>query len=232
MEQNVAMRSIRSYVRREGRLTKAQARVLDEPNPYLVELSPKIQPQSLFSKDGTITLEIGFGNGDSLLQMAIEQPERLFIGIEVHRPGVGSLLLNCEKSELDNLRLFNADAHHVLNALEDHSLDCIQIFFPDPWHKKRHNKRRLINKTLLDLLAKKLKFGGICHIVTDWQAYAEVIAELLAEHSQFEPVMEALNASVIAQRPATKYERRGLRHGHDITEFVFAQRSGGGADGL
>lgn len=222
MEQLETKRNIRSYVRREGRMTKAQSRAVNaQANPYLIELTSPTDPSQLFRQTGPIVLEIGFGMGEALLAMVQQQPQENFIGVEVHRPGVGSFLLNRAKLELENVRVICADVHHVLTALRPASLDRLQIFFPDPWHKKRHHKRRLIQAEFLSLCAKGLKPHGIIHIATDWQPYAEVIEAVLESHHAFERVDDDYHQQVIAKRAPTKYEQRGLRRGHRISEFVY-----------
>jgi len=209
-------RDIKSYVLREGRITPGQKRALKE---HWSEFGLDIEDgllDSPFPKTQEMVLEIGFGMGDSLFEMASLYADQNFIGVEVHRPGVGHLLQLAAEMELKNLRVFRADSKDVLNqCVLDHSLDKVQIFFPDPWHKKKHNKRRLINNDFVDLLAEKLKHGGVLHIATDWAPYAEVILE----------VMQNWTTCKIPDRAETKYERRGLRLDHEVFDFAFENSS-------
>jgi len=221
MAEIIHKRSIRSYVKREGRLTRGQARALSDDQSKLLSLAPSIQPSTLFEYPGPIVIEIGFGMGEALLAMAQQQPTVNFIGIEVHRPGVGAFLLNCEKHAVENVRVFNEDVNHVLAACPEHSIDRVQIFFPDPWHKKRHHKRRLIQAKFLTQMARVLKPQGICHIATDWAPYADVIQETLNQHPDFQLSDQDCRMRHLSARPATKYEARGIRHGHGIQEFVY-----------
>lgn len=214
------VRRVRSYVRREGRMTPAQIRALDS---YWSQwgLDPDDSAGDLFAAFGENhcpnVLEIGFGMGDSLFQMACENPDRRFIGIEPHRPGVGHLLQLIHKGGIDNLRLVCGDALDVIeNHLAEQSVDCVQVFFPDPWHKKRHHKRRLINRSFVDLLAPKLREGGILHLATDWENYAESMCEAVMYSGKLTPCSPPA-------RPETKYERRGVRLGHTITDLAFAR---------
>ncbi len=218
-------RTIRSFVKREGRLTAGQQKALDELWPQLgIDFSPQpINSQQLFGRDAELVLEIGFGNGESLWQMAQAQPEKDFIGIEVHRPGVGHLLQKIEQSGITNLRLICHDAVDVLKEqIADNSLDRVQLFFPDPWHKKKHHKRRIVQPDFAMLIAQKLKPGGIFHLATDWQHYAEHMLEVLnncptlsnlSEHNDFVPRP--------AERPLTKFEQRGQRLGHGVWDLFF-----------
>lgn len=169
-----------------------------------------------------ITLEIGFGDGESLAAMAAAAPERDFVGIEVHRPGIGHLLLRLEQLELTNLRVLRADAMAVLNdALPAACLDRVQLFFPDPWPKKRHHKRRLIQPAFLDLAARKLIAGGELCIATDWAGYAEHIDEALAGCDRLQLVLtREHDGSAPIGRPTTRFERRGLGKGHRIRDWL------------
>jgi len=170
-----SLRKIQSFVKRSGRLSKAQVIGLYElwPN-YGVSLSDnQISFVELFLNSHDVTLEVGFGNGDSLLEMAIQQPKQNFLGIEVYEAGIGRLINEANKHQLSNLKIIKEDAVEVLqNHIPDHSLSKFQLFFPDPWHKKRHHKRRIIQTSFLDILTKKLKIDGIVHIAPDWEVYA------------------------------------------------------------
>ena len=196
---------IKSFVRREGRLTAGQKRALNELWPqYGIELPEgQINFNDYFPQQGPLTLEIGFGNGQSLLAMAQDNPQTNFVGIEVHRPGVGSLLKAIAEQQITNLRLICTDAVEVLQQhVADNSIDCIQIFFPDPWPKKRHHKRRLIQDEFVNLLTKKLKRNGELRLATDWQDYAEQMVSVLSKaQCNFAPHKQ--------QRQQTKFEKRG-----------------------
>ena len=217
-------RRIRSYVRREGRLTPAQQVAIDtlwptfglqlDQLPAFSDWFPRIQP---------ITLEIGFGNGASLAQMAEAEPERNFIGIEVHRPGVGHLLKQIDERQLDNIRLFNCDAVDVLKqAIPDRSLNTVQLFFPDPWHKKRHHKRRLVQLGFMELVRAKLEAGGVFHAATDWQDYAEgMMAVLEACKGLRNEAGPGAYSPRPQSRPLTKFEQRGVKLGHGVWDLRF-----------
>ena len=188
MSNEKPLRKIQSFVRRSGRLSKAQAIGLNElwddyginPNGKLLNFN------KLFLSPNSVTVEVGFGNGDSLLEMAIQNPKLNFLGIEVYEPGVGRLINEASKNKLTNLKIIKEDAVEVLNNnIPDDSISHFQLFFPDPWHKKRHHKRRIVQTSFLDLLTKKLKNNGIVHIATDWENYAEHIMETLESHSHF-----------------------------------------------
>ncbi len=176
-------RKIRSFVRREGRLTKGQQRALDELYPvYGIKLEghQPIDFGSLFGNDHPVHVEIGFGNGQALTHMAAEHPEQNYLGIEVHRPGVGNALLQVEQQDLKNVRVIYEDAVEVLtDHIPENSLSAVYIFFADPWHKKRHHKRRLIQVNFVETLLTKLKQKGLLHFATDWQDYAEHMLEVV-----------------------------------------------------
>jgi len=213
-------RRIRSFVRREGRLTPAQQRALDTlwPRYGLAPNSP-LRPQAVYARSAPLILEIGFGNGESLIQMATAHPQFNYLGIEVHRPGVGHLLLELEKRGLDNVRVYCADAVEVLETAVGAGLcQRINIFFPDPWPKKRHHKRRLIQPAFVAHLAEKLQPGGILHLATDWPDYARHMRAAVATCTRFTPIDAA---ALIPPRPQTKYERRGRRLGHLVTDLAY-----------
>jgi tRNA (guanine-N7-)-methyltransferase len=210
-------RPVRSFVRREGRITPAQTQALEKLWPIY-----GIDSDQIISISENTILEIGFGMGQSLLIQAEQNPDKNYIGIEVHRPGIGSLLLNIEKQNIKNLKIFNKDAVEVLNQnIPEYSLDAIQIFFPDPWHKKRHHKRRLIQPEFLKLVHQKLKPNGLLHIATDWENYMEHILEVLNNSGLFTKVEEA------HQRPTTKFETRGIKLGHGVWDLLFRSQKGG-----
>lgn len=217
---------IRSFVRREGRLTSGQERALAEYLPLwgLSFPAPTYDLPALFGRVAPITLEIGFGMGDALIQMADREREHDFIGIEVHRPGVGKCLMGCEELQLTNVRVCIADAVEVLTQnIPDESLDRIHIYFPDPWHKKRHHKRRLIQGEFVKLLVKKLKPHGHLHLATDWQDYAEHMLATCQAEPELENTCETY-APRPETRPLTKFERRGHRLGHGVWDLIFQKR--------
>ncbi len=219
------MRRIRSFVRREGRLTKGQERALTQLWPVMgVEFSGQmLDLATLFGREAPVVLEIGFGMGASLVEMAKAAPEKNFIGIEVHRPGVGACLTSAEEAGVTNLRLFCHDAVEVLEQMiPDQSIDTLQLFFPDPWHKSRHHKRRIVQAPFVQMLRPKLKLGGLFHMATDWQNYAEQMLEVMSVAEGF------TNTSAFGDyvprpdaRPLTKFEQRGHRLGHGVWDLVF-----------
>lgn len=221
----IGLRRIRSFVRREGRLTKGQQRALAELFPhYGIKLQQgELDLDVLFGRRAFRILEIGFGNGASLAKMAMEHPEKDYLGIEVHRPGVGNLLLQIEKRRLNNIRVSNDDAVEVFEQqIPDVSLDAVYLFFPDPWHKKKHHKRRIVQPRFVRLLRRKLKTGGIFHMATDWENYAEHMLEVMTKVEGFENV--AGEGEYIARpeyRPLTKFEQRGHRLGHEVWDLIF-----------
>ena len=214
-------------MRREGRLTKAQRRALECLLPdYGLENEPAPWNFSkIFGRDARRVLEIGFGNGDNLLALAQAHPEQDFIGIEVHRPGVGYLLNRLAAAGVGNVRLICEDAREVLErCMPDCSLDLVLLYFPDPWPKKRHHKRRLVQTDFVALLARKLKGGGLFRVATDWPDYARHIAKLLHENAEFAAVpLESPDPGALG-RSLTRFEQRGLRLGHDVSELCFRRR--------
>jgi tRNA (guanine-N7-)-methyltransferase len=217
---------VRSYVVRAGRITPAQQRALEELWPhYGVDFEGgSLDPPALFGRDAPCTLEIGFGNGDNLLARAAAEPERDFLGVEVHRPGVGHLLLGAAQAQLSNLRVIVHDAVPVMQHLPAGALEEVQVLFPDPWPKKRHHKRRLLQPAFIARLAAALRAGGRLHVVTDWQPYAEQIAaDLLICETLMSPGQLPQRAA--SSRLATRFERRGTRLGHGIHEFLYVRRS-------
>ena len=222
------LRTIRSFVRREGRLTTAQQRALETLwRVYGIEFSDNfLDLASIFGRSAPITLEIGFGNGTSLTQMAAASPEQNFIGIEVHRPGVGNLLQQLEHENLNNVRVICHDAVEVLqHMIPPGVLDRIQIFFPDPWPKKKHHKRRLIQPGFVNLLASCIKSNGVLHLATDWENYAEQMLEVLTASADFINTAAANNYLPRPDfRPQTKFEQRGQRLGHGVWDLIFQRQ--------
>ncbi len=227
MSEQPKHRPIRSFVRREGRITPAQARGLDDLWPQYGLNLPQtpLDLSSLFQSDHPKVLEIGCGMGEGLLHMAENQPQWDFIGIEVHRPGVGALLNGLEEKQLTNVRIFCHDALEVLrDAIPDASLDRVLLFFPDPWPKKRHHKRRIVQPAFLELLAKKLKPGGVFHMATDWENYAQNVLALLNETPGFvNHCFEKGYSERPDYRPMTRFERRGIRLGHGVWDILFTR---------
>lgn len=224
-------RGIRSYVKRGGRLTTGQARALQELGPcYLLAHDPAISDLADHLKKtvdlhgkppAKIFLEIGFGMGETTAHMASLLPHDLIIGCEVHEPGVGALLKLMKALQLDNIRIIAHDAVQVLrDMIAPDSLDGIRVFFPDPWHKKRHHKRRLIQPDFVHELSQRLKPGACLHLATDWLPYAEHMLEVLRCESLLENTAPAY-APRPACRPLTKFELRGLKRGHEVRDLVF-----------
>ena len=218
-------RKIKSFVLRQGRMTVGQQRGWDEcwDRWGLTLEHGRLDLIETFGCSSPVIFEIGYGMGLSLVAMAKAAADHNFIGVEVHRPGVGSLLNEAHNQELTNIRTYNDDAVEVLQqCIPDNTLSRVQIFFPDPWHKKRHNKRRLIQPTFIELLRPKLIKGGVIHLATDWENYAEQMMEVMTAAQGF------INLSGNGQysqrpeyRPLTKFEQRGQRLGHGVWDLLF-----------
>jgi tRNA (guanine-N7-)-methyltransferase len=223
-EASNSQRRIRSFVLRQGRLTKGQERALEEAWPQFgIEYQEALLDlnQTFDRAESKKVLEIGFGMGDATAKIAQTLPDSDFLAVEVHTPGVGSLLKLMQEGDIHNIRIIQHDAVEVLqNMLPDQSLDGAHIFFPDPWHKKRHHKRRLIQAEFVKLLCSKLKVGAYIHVATDWQEYAEWVLEVLKAEPQLQNT--ALDfAEKPAYRPLTKFENRGIKLGHGVWDLVF-----------
>ena len=220
------LRRIRSFVRREGRLTDAQSAAIATGWPqWGVDFAAAMADwDAIFGRKAPRYLEIGFGMGGATAEIARNHPGNDYIGIEVHRPGVGNLLKLIEQDALTNLRLMSHDAVDVVNQMiAPGSLDGILIFFPDPWHKKRHHKRRLIQPEFVAMLTSRLMPGGTMHCATDWENYAEQMLEVLSA----EPALVNTSTGYAvrpAYRPLTKFENRGLKLGHGVWDLVFSKR--------
>ena len=202
---------------RQGRLTPGQTRALELHWPTFGRAidDGMLNPRTQFSGAGPLHMEIGFGMGDSLLEQARSNPSVNYVGIEVHRPGVGHILMLIDDYELDNLRLYSEDSIDVLReVIPAKSLDAVQVFFPDPWPKKKHHKRRIVNRDFVRLLETRPKANGFVHIATDWQTYAEEIEDLFSSITQFKKIPAPL-------RPQTKFERRGIKLGHEIFDLAY-----------
>ncbi|HEY1230925.1 MAG TPA: tRNA (guanosine(46)-N7)-methyltransferase TrmB [Ramlibacter sp.] len=219
-------RTIRSFVRRAGRTTVGQARAVQDLGPrFLVPFqSTPLDLPATFGRTAPVVLEIGFGMGEATAHIAGLMPEKDFLCCEVHEPGVGALLKRIGEHGLSNIRIVQHDAVEVLNRmLVPSSLGGVHVFFPDPWHKLRHNKRRLIQSPLVALLASRLKPGGYLHCATDWEPYAQQMLQVLGDEPQLKNTAEGF-APKPSYRPETKFERRGLRLGHGVWDVVFVKR--------
>lgn len=225
----VYISKVKSFVKREGRLTKAQARAI-EHNWSSMGLEHQQQCYDLaavFARQAPVVLEIGFGMGKSLVSMAAAETDKDFIGIEVHRPGVGACLADAEAAGLSNLRVIEHDAVEILkDCIADSSLARVQLYFPDPWHKKRHHKRRIVQAQFVQQLRSKMAIGGVFHMATDWQNYAEHMLEVMQQAEGFKN-LSASNDYVPrpAHRPLTKFEQRGQRLGHGVWDLMFERVS-------
>jgi tRNA (guanine-N7-)-methyltransferase len=223
-------RGIRSYVLRQGRMSDAQTRAYETllPRYGLATDSGTIDFTQAFNRDAPTVFEIGFGMGETTAAIAHALPDKNFLGVEVHLPGVGALLKLVEQMQLTNVRVIRHDAVEVLkNNIADASLAGCHIYFPDPWHKKRHNKRRLVQRGFLDVLIPKLKLGGYIHFATDWEDYAHWALAELAAHPHLRNQSAHANgfADRPSYRPVTKFEKRGQRLGHGVWDLVFERSS-------
>jgi len=214
-------------VRRPGRLTPAQQRALDTLLPQFQIPEGCTDLRQAFERTGALVVEIGFGNGQALIEMAKQRPDQNFVGVEVHEPGVGRLLLGLEAEGLDNVRVAMVDAVDVLNRMAEASVDEVRIYFPDPWPKKRHHKRRLIQAEFLQLLARVIRPAGRLHIATDWAPYAEHIMEIFDGQQAFTPWPVRINQRP-DWRPKTRFERRGEQVGHTIFDLISERESQSG----
>ena len=217
-------KSIRSYVVRAGRMTSAQRQAFDGGwSRYGLKLCDgALDTEREFGAKAPLIVEIGFGMGDSLLQMAQAAPDCHFVGIEVHPPGVGSLMNAAAAVEVDNLRLYLADATDVMReCIGAQSVDRLQLYFPDPWHKKKHNKRRIVQPDFVQMVRSRLRLGGVFHMATDWQPYAEQMLETMQQADGFSNCAVSDYAPKPDYRPLTKFERRGARLGHGVWDLLF-----------
>ena len=220
-------RQIRSYVLRQGRMTEAQQRAFDTLWPrYGLNLGDDDTPLDLytiFGNDRPVTLEIGFGNGETLAQLALRHPERNFLGVEVHSPGVGHLMIRLQQQESDNVRILRTDALALLRRhLPPASLAGVLLYFPDPWPKQRHHKRRIVRPEFLDRVHQALIPGGMLHMATDWEHYARQMMRLLSAHTGFRNrAGEGAYSPRPDDRPLTKFEQRGQRLGHGVWDLIF-----------
>jgi len=232
----VQLRKVRSFVRRAGRVTAAQRRALDQLLPRFGvpgDIRIPLDLDELFGRAAPRVLDIGFGDGEALVTCAANHPEIDYLGVEVHEPGIGHLLLLLEKANLANVRVIARDAADVIRELGDASIDAVNLFFPDPWPKKRHHKRRLVQPPFTAEIARVLKTKGLLHVATDWADYAEHAGAVIASDGRFAAAGDSANLchNPLAFRPPTKFERRGRRLGHEVVDLLYlkiAPRSGAG----
>ncbi|MDN3648320.1 tRNA (guanosine(46)-N7)-methyltransferase TrmB [Reinekea marina] len=223
-------RKIRSFVMRAARMTDGQKKSLDEnwANYGLSLADGALNLEQTFGRTSDVVLEIGFGMGDSFVDMAIAAPEKDFIGIEVHLPGIGRMLNRTEKEQVKNIRCYKEDAVEILqNCIADGSLATVQLFFPDPWHKKRHNKRRIVQPEFAQLVRQKLKKGGTFHMATDWENYAEHMLEVMDAAEGFSNTSGQGNFTDgrPPHRPVTKFEKRGQKLGHGVWDLIYQKNN-------
>lgn len=224
------LRQVRSFVLRAGKITMAQQKALDHLMPlYGIQYTNlSVDLNSIFCRKNPKIIEIGFGMGSATSKIALANPDLDYLGIEVHTPGVGSLLMEIEKYKIDNLRIICYDAVTVIkDMIVDNSIFGFHIFFPDPWHKKRHHKRRIIQPEFIELLCSRLQPGGYIHLATDWEDYAVWMLNILRANPQL------INTSATGdyvprplQRPETKFEQRGLGLGHGVWDLIFKKQCG------
>jgi tRNA (guanine-N7-)-methyltransferase len=223
----VHLRKVRSFVRRAGRVTTAQRRALDElSGRYGVgDREGRLDLAALFGREAPRVLDIGFGDGEALATSAANYPSLDYLGVEVHEPGIGHLLLLLEKAALTNVRVMVGDATEIVPAsLPDASFAAVNLFFPDPWPKKRHHKRRIVQPAFVAEIARVLEPGGLLHVATDWADYVEHTGAVVAENREFVPIAwDDLCHNPVAFRPPTKFERRGRRLGHDVVDLFFVK---------
>jgi tRNA (guanine-N7-)-methyltransferase len=218
---------IRSFIRRQGRITLAQEQALEKySNKYCLDPIVDYDFKQVFGREAPLSIEIGFGNGDSLAHIAALNPDKDYIGIEVHRPGVGHLILKLEQNGINNVRIYCHDAIEIFEQrIIDSSLDAVHLFFPDPWPKKKHHKRRIVRSSFVEIIIKKLNSNGYFHAATDWEHYAETMLELLLANSGL------VNTSTVGEfcdrpdyRTLTMFEKRGMQLGHGVWDLIFRKK--------
>lgn len=220
---DLSKRHIRSFVLRQGRVSTAQQRCLDTlmPRYGIPYTAQPLDLDAVFGRSAPKILEIGFGMGEPTAFIAKNHPQNDYLALEVHTPGVGSLLKQIDEQDIGNLRLMQHDAVEVMrDMLADKVLDGVHIFFPDPWHKARHNKRRLIQPAFITQLVQKIKSGGYIHVATDWQNYAEQVLAVFSAESLLKNTAVDY-AEKPAYRPLTKFENRGLKLGHGVWDLIY-----------
>ncbi len=219
---------IKSYIRRQGRITPGQRNALTAfSDEYCLHAElDHFNVEQIYGQKNPLIIEIGFGNGDCLAEYASLNSDKNFLGIEVHTPGVGHLLINIEQNNLKNIRIFQADAVSIIeNKIDDRSIQGVHIFFPDPWPKRKHHKRRIINAEFIQLLLKKLLPEGYIHIATDWEHYAKDIIKLFSNIDDFTDEFKGnyINNRPMT-RPATKFEIRGINKGHNVWDMIYKKK--------
>lgn len=224
LPETIFPKKIRSFIRRQGRLTTAQQFALDNHwATYCLDPAADYDFTEIFGRKAPLVIEIGFGNGESLAKMAADNPDTDYIGIEVHRPGVGHLMMLLHQQGLTNVRIYCHDAIEILEQkIPDNSVAGVHLFFPDPWPKKKHHKRRIVNPSFVHLLARKLVAGGYFHAATDWQNYAEAMLEVLSATNLLSNLSATGDYCLRPDyRPLTKFEQRGIRLGHGVWDLIF-----------
>lgn len=229
MSPTLSTRSVRTFVLRQGRLTEGQQRSLDQHWPTYgleIEEGRKLDPDACFDQSAPLWLEIGFGNGEALVQMAQARPDVNFIGIEVHLPGVGHALGELAAHNISNVRIIRHDALEVLeHALPAGSVSRLMVFFPDPWHKKRHHKRRLVNAEFVKLVRLVQSDDAMIHFATDWADYADHITAVMKGRDDYQLVSDPDRVIEITTiRPVTRFETRGRKLGHEVTDLLYQRR--------
>jgi len=215
---------IKSFALRQGRATAGQQKAIDNSwDDYCLDPNKTYDFSQVFGREAALIVEIGFGNGSSLAAMAEANPDLNYLGIEVHRPGVAHLMLLLEEKNLTNVKIFHHDAIEILEQkIPDHSISGVHLFFPDPWHKRRHHKRRIVRPSFIDLLNKKLKVNGYFHAATDWEHYAKEMLKILgASKSITNASADKTYCERPSYRPLTKFENRGIRLGHGVWDLIF-----------
>jgi tRNA (guanine-N7-)-methyltransferase len=221
---NIPLRTIKSFVIRRGRMTESQETALASLwSVYGLNLSDGLlDAEKVFGRSADLVMEIGFGMGEALVTMAQANPQQDFIGVEVHPPGVGNILRTIAERELTNVRIYKTDAKDVLQqCIADNALSRMQIFFPDPWHKTKHHKRRLIQQEFVQQVHARLRTGGVLHLATDWQAYANQMLKVMTDAEGFRNCAGANHWVTEHARPLTKFEQRGQRLGHGVWDLMF-----------
>lgn len=230
MKTPIFKREIKSFARRQRRLTARQEEALKLawPKSGVVITDEKLNLDAIFNRHANRILEIGFGHGDTLVPMALAHPENDYLGIEVHEPGIATVMVNVIEHDIKNIRIIENDAVKILyDNIPDHSFSRIHLYFPDPWPKKRHHKRRIVQPEFVELLRHKLSDGGFLHFATDWENYAEHMMTILSANSGFKNVMgenQFADNEQLQLRANTKFEQRGVKLGHGVWDLVFAKR--------